>query len=98
MIHAEMQNGFTHIDRHKIAAAMMFAIALAMPYQPKNNASFIARVANELLGVMTGFQIICDLVRSNPESDTVKKQIFGKKLILPQPVKENYIIFLAKLV
>jgi hypothetical protein len=98
LIHAEMQNGFKHIDRHKIAAAMMFAMALAMPYQAENNATFIARVANELLGVMTGFQIICDLVKSNPDSDQVKKQIFGKNLILPQPTKDNYLIFLTKLI
>jgi hypothetical protein len=98
MIHAEMQNGFNHIDRHKIAAAMMFAIAKATPFQSGPNASFAARLASELLGVMTGFQIICDLVRSNPESDTVKKQIFGARLILPQPAKDNYLIFLAKLI
>ena len=98
LVHAEMQNGFNHIDRHKIAAAMMFAMAKAMPFKSGPQASFVARIANELLGVMTGFQIICDLIRDNPESDAIKKQIFGQRLILPKPTKDNYLIFLAKLI
>lgn len=72
MIHAEMQNGFNHIDRHKIAAVIMFAIAKATPFQSGPKRKFCCALSQRITRCYgRGFQIICDLVRSNPESDTV---------------------------
>lgn len=96
-----MQTPDGKLDRHKVAAAMTYAIIISAPFQILLGDRHVSkyRLLNELLAFAVGLQIISSFIQSSPEHSPTKKEIFKSNRVhegLQMPDNTSYLPYICK--
>lgn len=102
-VHTYMQNPDGRIDRHKVAAVMLYSIIENKPFDvklpAKREVNSKAYMANETLGFNTALAIVLSFIleEANSKSDHKKIEIFGNGFVFPKCQHDDYVTNIYKM-